>query len=70
MEEKEYFTYDEAMQYLGVKRSTLYTIVTDLDIQTHKFKRNKRRYLALQDVKRIKQIREKPWTADIESKHD
>lgn len=68
MEEKEYFTYDEAMQYLGVKRSTLYTIVTDLDIQTHKFKRDKRRYLASQDVKRIKQIRERPWTADIESK--
>lgn len=62
MEEKKFLTYEEAMEFLGVKRSTLYTLVTDMDIPTHKFKRDKRRYLAITDVKRIKEIREKPWT--------
>jgi len=64
MEAKEYLTYEEAMEYLGVKRSTLYTLITDLDIPTHKFKRDKRRYLALADVKRMKEVREKPWIAE------
>jgi excisionase family DNA binding protein len=61
MEEKKYFTYEEAMEYLGCKRSTLYTLVSDLNITTHKFKRDKRRYLALADVKKMKRIRENPW---------
>jgi len=63
MEAKEYLTYEEAMEYLGLKRSTLYTLITDLDIPTHKFKRDKRRYLAIADVKRMKEVREKPWMA-------
>lgn len=61
MEEKEYLTYEEAAEYLNVGRSTLYTIAKDMNIQTHKFKYDKRRYLALKDVKRIKAVREKPW---------
>ncbi len=63
MAEKEYLTYEEAMDYLGVKRSTLYTMITEQDITSHKFKRDKRRYLALADVKRLKEMREKPWLA-------
>ena len=66
MEEKEYLTYEEAMEYLGCKRSTLYTLIIDLDISTHKFKHDKRRYIALTDVKRMKQIRERPWIADYD----
>lgn len=64
MEEKEYLTYEEAANYLGIGRSTLYTMAKDLDIPTKKFKRDKRRYLALKDVKRMKEIREKPWIED------
>jgi len=64
MEEKEFLTYKEAMGYLGCKRSTLYSLITDLDVPTYKFKRDKRRYLALADVKRLKQLREKPWLGD------
>ncbi len=64
MEEKEYFTYEETMRYLGCKRSTLYTLLTDLHIPSHKFKYDKRRYIALADVKRMKEVREKPWIAD------
>ena len=69
MIEKEFLTYEEAMEYLGCKRSTLYNLITDLDIPTKKFKRDKHRYLALGDVKRLKQIRDKPWLAGEEGKH-
>lgn len=62
MQEKEYVTYAEAMEMLGVKRSTLHTMITDLRVPCHKFKYDKKRYLALADVKRLKQIREAPWT--------
>ena len=65
MEDKEYLTYDEAMEYLGIRRSTLYTLITDEGITPHKFKRDKRRYLAFADVKRLKELREKPWIAQV-----
>jgi excisionase family DNA binding protein len=60
-EEKQYLTYEEAAAYLGIGRSTLYTFAKELNIPTKKFKRDKRRYLAIADVKRMKQIRETPW---------
>jgi excisionase family DNA binding protein len=63
MPEKEYLTYMEAMELLGVGRSTLHTMITDLQIPSHKFRYDRRRYLALADVKRLKEIREAPWTA-------
>jgi excisionase family DNA binding protein len=64
MEEKAYLTYEEAMEYLECKRSTLYSLITDLNIPTHKFRRDKRRYLAIADVKYMREVREKPWIAD------
>lgn len=62
--EKEYLTYEEALKELGIKRSTLYTMITELGIKPHKFKYDKKRYLAVADIKRIKEIREKPWKAE------
>jgi len=38
--------------------------VIDLDIKTHKFRRDRRRYLAIADVKRIEQVMENPWLAE------
>lgn len=63
MEEKEYLTFEEAAEYTGKKRATLYNYVKDLGIKTHKFKRDRRAYLALEDVKRIRETKEKPWVA-------
>ncbi len=62
-EGKAYLDYEEAADYLGVKRTTLYYYVTDLDIPTHKFKRERRKYIALADVKRIEEVMGKPWMA-------
>jgi excisionase family DNA binding protein len=63
MQQKDYLTYEEAAEYIGCKRSTLYSLVSDMGITTHKFKYDKRRYLTRADVERIKEIREKPWLA-------
>jgi excisionase family DNA binding protein len=65
MENKDYLTYEEAMEYLGCKRSTLYTLITDEEITTYKFPHNKRRYLASMDVERLKKLRETPWLAKV-----
>lgn len=62
-EEKEFMTFEEAAAYLEIGRSTLYNYVSDLKIEPHKFYRDKKKYLALADVKRIGEVREKPWLA-------
>jgi excisionase family DNA binding protein len=62
-EGKAYLTYEEAAAYLGIRRSTLYTMLVELGIKTHKFKFDRHRYIALDDVKRVKEIRDKPWLA-------
>lgn len=62
-EDKAYLTYEETAAYLGIRRSSLYNILTELGIESHKFKLDKKRYVAIEDVKRLKQIREQPWLA-------
>ena len=62
-QEKEFMTLEEAAQYIGKKRASLYNYIKDLGIKTHKFKRDQRVYLSMDDVKRIKEYKEKPWTA-------
>lgn len=62
-EGKAFLDYDEAADYLGIKRTTLYHHVVDMEITTHKFKKNTRRYLAIEDVKRIEKVMEEPWMA-------
>jgi hypothetical protein len=61
--EKEFMNLDEVAAYTGKKRASLYNYIKALNIKTHKFKRDRRAYLALDDVKRIKEHKEKPWIA-------
>ncbi len=61
--EKEFYTYQEAVDELGIQRSTLYTMMIDLGIKPHKFKYDRKRYIAAADIKRIKEVRETPWKA-------
>lgn len=63
MEEKEYLTLEEAAEYVSRNRATVYNYIRDLGLKTQKFKRDRRVYLAIADVKRIKEAIEKPWTA-------
>lgn len=62
--DKDFLTYEEAAKELGIKRSTLYSMITQLGIKTHKFKFDKRKYVAIADIMRIKEIRQSPWKAD------
>ncbi len=61
-EEKEYMNLAEAAQYIGVKRASIYNYMHDLKITPTKFGRDRRKYLALADVKRLKEYKEKPWS--------
>lgn len=62
-EGKAYLDYEEAADYLGLKRSTLYNYITTLEIETHKFRLDKKRYIAMADVKQIEKVIEEPWLA-------
>lgn len=64
--EKEYMTLEETADFIGKKRATVYNYIKDLDIKTHKFKRDRRAYISLADAKRIKEAQEKPWIAGEE----
>lgn len=62
-EGREYLDYEQAGDYLGMKRATLFNYIDDLKIQTHKFIRDRRKYLAMADVKRIEEVMDKRWLA-------
>jgi len=61
--EPEYFSVDEAAQIIGWNRATVFDRVKLLGIERHKFLRDKKTYLKASDVMRLKEIKEKPWTA-------
>ncbi len=65
-EGREYLDYEESGDYLGLKRATLFNYIDDLKIKTHKFLRDRRKYIAMADVKRIEDIIDKPWLAKAE----
>jgi predicted DNA-binding transcriptional regulator AlpA len=66
--EKEFMTLEEAAQYTGKKRASIYNYIRDMDIKTHKFKRDRRVFLSMEDVKRIKELEEQPWKAGEEKR--
>lgn len=63
IEQPEYFSIDEAAEEIGWNRATVYDWMKTLNMEKHKFKRNRRTYLKASDVVRLKEIKEKPWTA-------
>ncbi len=63
VEEQEYLSMTDAAAAIGWNRATVYEWVKRLDMKTHKFIGNRKTYLGAADVKRLKQIKEKPWTA-------
>ncbi len=58
---KVYLTYDESTDFLGISLSTLARYVADEGIETQKFHRDKKRYLRIEDVKRIEKLIQNPW---------
>ena len=64
-EGKLYLTYDESTDFLGISLSTLARYVSDEQIQTLKFHRDKKRYLKIEDVKRIEDLIKNPWKRTV-----
>jgi hypothetical protein len=66
---KAYLTYDESTDFLGISLSSLARYISDERIQTLKFHRDRRRFLKIEDVKRIEDLIKNPWkrTAPQES---
>lgn len=60
----EYMTLSEAALAVGIKRSSLYYYIDKLHIKTQRYDLNKHTYIAVEDVERIKAVREKPWTVE------
>jgi excisionase family DNA binding protein len=67
---KEFMTLDEAAAYIGMKRATIYNYMKDLKIETHKFGRDRRAYIAMSDVERMKEYKEKPWLIGAKPNQD
>jgi len=63
IEGPEYLSIDEAAETIGWNRATVYGWVKTLGMKTYKFIRNRKTFLAASDVARLKEIKEKPWTA-------
>lgn len=63
LEGREYLSIDETAEAIGWNRATVYEWVKTLGMKTYKFVRNRKTFLAASDVARLKEIKEKPWTA-------
>ncbi len=68
MEEKEYLTLQEAAEYAGLKRATIYNYLNDLGIKPQKFGRDRRAYISFADAKRLKEYKETPWKFKVETR--
>jgi hypothetical protein len=59
--DRAYLDYEEACDYLGVKRATLYKYMTTLNIQGEKFELERKHFLAMEDIKLIERVIAEPW---------
>src|SRR5258708_6020589 len=61
--EQEYITITQVAKDLEWNKATVYDWIKTLGIQTHRFVRNRNTFLHIADAARLKEIKEKPWTA-------
>ena len=59
--EKEWLTTEEAAKYLGIARASVYNYMADLNITTQRFGRDRKGYISLQNVKKMKDYKDYPW---------
>lgn len=62
---KAYLDYYESIDFLGISLSTLARYIADEKLQTQKFHRDKKRYLTIEDVKRIEDLIKNPWKRTV-----
>jgi uncharacterized protein YpbB len=61
VEDKQYLTLKEVAELVGVKRTTLYYYIKELEIKTYKFKFDSHAYMSKADAQKIIEIKQKPW---------
>lgn len=66
LEEKDYMTLNKAAESLGITRATIYNYMSDLNIKTQRFGRDRRGYLSRNQISLIKEYRENPWKVKSE----
>lgn len=66
-EDKEYLTLKEVAEYVGIKRTSLYYYIEKMSLKKHKFEFSNHTYLHIEDAKKIKEVKEKPWLAKEKS---
>lgn len=62
-EEPEYLSIGDAAKLIGLNTVTLHDWIKTFEIEKHRFLRNNKRYITLEDAMRLKEIKEKPWLA-------
>ena len=62
--EEDYIPINDAAKVIGWNRATVFEWMTTLGMTKHRFLRNKKTYINVRDVNRLKQIKEKPWLVD------
>ena len=65
-DEKRYMNLDDAAQFLGIKRATLYNYMNKLEMKAVKFKLDRRSYLSWEQIQRLKAILAEPWLAGVD----
>ncbi len=63
MEQKKYYTLEEAAEYIGKKRATVYNRMTLIGMKGHKFIGDRKTYLSAEEVERLKNVFTNPWEA-------
>jgi excisionase family DNA binding protein len=63
-EQKDYYSIDEVAQTVGVNRATVYKWIEKLHIQRYRFSVSKKVFLAVADVERLKEVKQKPWLVE------
>ena len=61
--EQEYKTISEAASEIGIARPTMYHYINILGIETKRFKLSREKFISVEDVEKIKEVRLKPWLA-------
>jgi len=62
-EEQRYLSVDDVARELDWNRTTVFGWIKALNLETHRFLRNRKTYLTVQDVERLKDIKAHPWKA-------
>jgi len=57
----EWVSLEEAARLMGIKRATIYYYLKDLGLSPQRFGRDRKKYLSLAEVERLRDYKANPW---------